>query len=131
MDAEWSNGGGRDDDDDGGDCGAAGGGKPVVVPAVGLWWDLRGAGAGDEGDATAAAGRPDDGVDQLLAEGAGVDDEEDGVGQLLTGGADEEEDGKDDVVDVFAAPPVAFLGGENLATGFKPRCGPWNSGHFS
>lgn len=79
--------------------------------------------ASAEGDATATAGRPDDGVDQLLTVGAGVDDEEDGVCQLLTGGAAEEE-GEPDGIHFFAAPPGAFLSGEILETGFKPRCGP-------
>lgn len=59
-----------------------------------------------------AAGRPDDGVDQLLA------------------GTDEEEGNGLDHVFAAAAACGGFFG-ETLDTGFKPRCGPWNSGHSS
>lgn len=61
-------------------------------------------------DAMGAAARPDDGVDQLLA------------------GADEEGEG---LAHVLAAASGAFLFGEILPTGLRPRCGPWKSGHSS
>lgn len=68
-------------------------------------------GEGDEGVGMGAAGRPDDGVDQLFT------------------GADEEEgEGLDHVL---AAVASGFFFEETLDTGFRPRCGPWKSGHAS
>lgn len=68
--------------------------------------------AEDAEDGMGAAGRPDDGVDQLLAGAAAEEEEGEGLDHVL------------------AAASGAFFG-DILPPGFRPRCGPWKSGHAS